>query len=62
MKAEKGRGKLVKDNENILAIIDSLIVCKNAKGTFYKELAEMAKLYSAVTGLEMTPQELEVAG
>ena len=61
MKAERGRGPLVKDNENILAIIDSLIVCKNAKGTFYKELAEMAKLYSAVTGLEMTPQELEVA-
>ena len=61
MKAERGRGPLVKDNENILAVIDSLIVCKNAKGTFYKEFAEMAKLYSAVTGLEMTPQELEVA-
>ncbi len=62
MKAEKGRGKLVKDNEDIQAIIDSLIVCKNSRGTFYKELAEMAKLYSLVTGLEMTPEELAVAG
>jgi aldehyde:ferredoxin oxidoreductase len=61
-KVEKGRGKLVKDNEDLFAIIDSLIVCKNAKGTFYKELAEMAKLYGSVTGIEMTPQELGTAG
>ncbi|HSV49128.1 MAG TPA: aldehyde ferredoxin oxidoreductase C-terminal domain-containing protein, partial [Candidatus Acidoferrales bacterium] len=61
-KAEKGRGKLVKDNENIFAVIDSLIVCKNSKGTFYKELADMAKLYSAVTGQEMTAQDIEAAG
>jgi aldehyde:ferredoxin oxidoreductase len=61
-KAEKGRGKLVKDSEDIYALIDSLIVCKNAKGTFYKELADMAKLYSLVTGYEMTPEELGLAG
>jgi aldehyde:ferredoxin oxidoreductase len=29
--AEKGRGKLVKDLEDIFNLIDSLIVCKNAK-------------------------------
>ncbi len=61
-KAEKGRGQLVKDNEDIFAIIDSLIVCKNAKGTFYKELADMAKLYTATTGIEITPEELSIAG
>ncbi|MGD6852878.1 MAG: aldehyde ferredoxin oxidoreductase family protein [Candidatus Bathyarchaeia archaeon] len=61
-KAERGRGKLVKENEDILAVIDSLIVCKNSKATFYKELAEMAKLYSAVTGLEMSPEEIGVVG
>ncbi len=61
-KAEKGRGKLVKDGENMLAVIDSLIVCKNSKATYYKELADLAKLYSAVTGLEMSSTELEVAG
>ncbi len=61
-KAEKGRGKLVKDNEDIFALIDSLIVCKNSKGTFYKELDDMAKLYSSVTGITMTPEELGAAG
>jgi len=61
-KAEKGRGKIVKDGEDVLAVIDSLIVCKNSKGTFYKELTEMAKLYSAVTGLEMTAADMETAG
>jgi len=62
LKAEKGRGKLVKDAEDIYALIDSLIICKNAKGTLYKELADMAKLYNLVTGIEMTPEELNVTG
>jgi len=61
-KAERGRGQIVKDNENLLAVIDSLIVCKNAKSTFYKELAEMAKLYNTVTGFDLTAEDLEVAG
>ena len=51
LKAEKGRGKLVKDAEDVYALIDSLIICKNAKGTLYKELADMAKLYNLVTGM-----------
>jgi aldehyde:ferredoxin oxidoreductase len=62
MKAEKGRGKLVKDSEDVYALLDSLIICKNAKGTLYKELADMAKLYTLVTGYEMTPEELSLAG
>ncbi|HLN90186.1 MAG TPA: aldehyde ferredoxin oxidoreductase C-terminal domain-containing protein, partial [Candidatus Binatia bacterium] len=62
MKAEKGRGKLVKESEDIFALIDSLIICKNAKGTLYKELSDMAKLYSLVTGYEMTTEELKFAG
>ena len=62
LKAEKGRGKLVKDSEDIYALLDSFIVCKNAKGTLYKELADMAKLYILVTGYEMTPEELSLAG
>lgn len=61
-KAEKGRGKIVKDGENILAVIDSLIVCKNSKATFYKELQDLAKLYSAVTSFDVTAEELEAAG
>ena len=62
LKAEKGRGKLVKDSEDVYTLLDSLIVCKNAKGTLYKELADMAKLYTLVTGYEMTPEELSLAG
>jgi aldehyde:ferredoxin oxidoreductase len=62
LKAEKGRGKLVKDAEDVYALIDSLIICKNSKGTLYKELPDMAKLYSLVTGESMTAEELKVAG
>jgi aldehyde:ferredoxin oxidoreductase len=61
LKAEKGRGKIVKDLEDTYALIDSLIVCKNSRGAFYKELPEMAKLYGLVTGYNITPEELAVA-
>jgi aldehyde:ferredoxin oxidoreductase len=62
LKAEKGRGKLVRDMEDVYALIDSFIVCKFSRGTFYKELPDMAKLYSLVTGYEMTAEELKKAG
>ena len=60
--AEKGRGKMVRDMEDIYALIDSFIVCKFSRGTYYKELPDMAKLYSLVTGYEMTPEALRTAG
>ena len=62
LKAENGRGKLVRDMEDIYAVIDSLIVCKFARGTFYKELADMAKLYTVVTGIEVTAEEMKHSG
>lgn len=62
LKAEKGRGKLVRDMEDVYALIDSFIVCKFSRGTFYKELPDMAKLYSLVTGYDMTAEELKQAG
>ncbi len=62
LKAEKGRGKLVRDMEDVYALIDSFIVCKFARGTFYKELPDMAKLYNLVTGIEMSPEELKRSG
>jgi aldehyde:ferredoxin oxidoreductase len=62
LKAEKGRGKLVRDMEDTYALIDSFIVCKFARGTFYKEMPDMAKLYSLVTGYDMSPEELKKAG
>jgi aldehyde:ferredoxin oxidoreductase len=60
--AGKGQGKLVKDNEDLVNLLDSLIVCKNAKGTFYQELADMAKVYRIVTGFEVTPEEMSLTG
>jgi aldehyde:ferredoxin oxidoreductase len=62
LKAEKGRGKMVRDMEDVYALIDSFIVCKFSRGTYYKELADMAKLYSLVTGIEMSPEELKRSG
>jgi aldehyde:ferredoxin oxidoreductase len=61
-KAEKGRGKLVRDMEDTYALIDSFILCKFARGTFYKELSDMATLYTLVTGFDMTAEELKMAG
>jgi aldehyde:ferredoxin oxidoreductase len=62
LKAEKGRGKMVRDLEDTYALIDSFIVCKFSRGTYYKELDDMAKLYNLVTGIEMTSAELKRSG
>ena len=60
--AEKGRGKLVRGMEDSYTVIDSLVICKFSRGTFYKEFEDMARLYSLVTGFEMTADELRRAG
>jgi len=60
--AEKGRGKLVRDMEDTYNLIDSFVVCKFSRGTYYKELPDMAKLYTLVTGIEITPEELKRCG
>ena len=62
LKAEKGRGKMVRDMEDTYALIDSFIVCKFSRGTYYKELNDMAKLYTLVTGYDITSEELKRAG
>ena len=61
-KVEKGRSKYVIDIEDLYAIIDSLIVCKFSRGVYYKEFEDLAKYYSLVTGIEVTPNELRKAG
>jgi aldehyde:ferredoxin oxidoreductase len=47
--------------EDIYSLIDSFIVCKNAKATFYKELAELSKLYTLVTGNELPVEDLSAS-
>jgi aldehyde:ferredoxin oxidoreductase len=54
-------GKLVKDREDLWAIMDSLIMCKfirNVCGTPDR----LAELYTLVTGIKTTPEELQRAG
>ena len=48
--------------EDQYTIVDSLIVCKFSRGTYYKEFEDMAKLYNLVTGVEMTAEDLRQAG
>jgi aldehyde:ferredoxin oxidoreductase len=62
LKYEKGRAKFVKDIEDVYTIIDSMIVCKFSRGTYYKELEDFAKLYTIVTGIETTPEEMRLKG
>ncbi len=62
LKYEKGRAKFVKDIEDVYTVIDSMIVCKFSRGTYYKELEDFAKLYTLVTGIETTPEEMRRKG
>jgi aldehyde:ferredoxin oxidoreductase len=59
---ERGSGKMVRDMEDTYNLIDSFIVCKFSRGTYYKELPDMAKLYGLVTGYDTTDVELKKAG
>lgn len=61
-KVEKGRGKVVRDIEDLYTIIDSLIVCKFSRGIYYEGFNDLVKLYNYVTGLGMTADELRMAG
>jgi len=61
-KAEKGRGKLVKETEDLYSIIDSIIVCKFSRGTYFEGFKDLANLYSAVIGIEMSAEDLRMAG
>ncbi|MEM0058611.1 MAG: aldehyde ferredoxin oxidoreductase family protein [Candidatus Bathyarchaeia archaeon] len=62
LKYEKGRAKYVKDLEDVYTVIDSLIICKFSRGTYYKEFEDLAKLYTLVTGWETTPEEMRLKG
>ncbi|MGD8506012.1 MAG: aldehyde ferredoxin oxidoreductase family protein [Candidatus Bathyarchaeota archaeon] len=59
---EKGRGKIVKDGEDLYDVIDSLILCKFSRGTYYDGLDDMTKYYTLATGIKMTPEEMIKAG
>jgi aldehyde:ferredoxin oxidoreductase len=59
-KAEKGRGKLVLDGEDLYSVMDSLIICKFSRGIWDYE--SYAKMYSLAVGIPMTADEIRRCG
>jgi aldehyde:ferredoxin oxidoreductase len=43
-------------------IIDSLIVCKFSRGTYYDGWKDLANYYTLATGIPITPEEMMLAG
>jgi aldehyde:ferredoxin oxidoreductase len=61
-KIEKGRGKLIVGDGNLYNVIDSLIVCKFSRGTYYDGMKDLANYYTLATGIPITPEELDKNG
>jgi aldehyde:ferredoxin oxidoreductase len=61
-KIEPGRGKMIVPDGNVYNVIDSLIVCKFSRGTYYDGNKDLAKYYTLATGIPMTPEELDKVG
>jgi aldehyde:ferredoxin oxidoreductase len=61
-KIEPGRGKLIVPDGHVYNVIDSLIVCKFSRGTYYDGLKDLANYYTLATGIPMTAEELDKAG
>jgi len=57
---DKGRGKLVLDDEDNYCVFDSMILCKFTRRIWDFDL--IAKVYSLVTGIPMTGEEIRMAG
>ena len=55
------RGALVMGDEDFYAIIDSMIICKFTRA-IWKGYDEIARVYTLVTGIPMTGEELQKAG
>lgn len=66
----KGKGRLVKWQEELMAVEDSLVVCKlvyshfltTPKKLFSLSFDKQAKLYEAATGIAMSGKKLQKAG
>jgi aldehyde:ferredoxin oxidoreductase len=61
-KIEPGRGKIIADESKMYNIIDSLIVCKFSRGTYYDGWKDLANYYTLATGIPMTTDEMAMAG
>jgi aldehyde:ferredoxin oxidoreductase len=53
---------MIADESNMYNIIDSLIVCKFSRGTYYDGWKDLATYYTLATGIPMTPEEMIKSG
>jgi aldehyde:ferredoxin oxidoreductase len=53
---------MIADEGNVYNIIDSLIVCKFSRGTYYDGVKDLANYYTLATGIPITPEELTKDG
>ena len=59
---EPGRGKLAMEKENFACVLDCLVLCKFLRNCFDDFYVDVARIYSRVTGIELTPDELRQVG
>jgi aldehyde:ferredoxin oxidoreductase len=61
-KIEKGRGPIITKESYMYNIIDSLIVCKFSRGTYYDGWKDLTNYYTMATGIPITEEEMIAAG
>jgi len=60
--ADSTRGKIAVETEDFACVMDSLALCKFLRGCFDDFYAETSRLYTLVTGIDMTAEELRRTG
>ncbi|MCW4006127.1 MAG: aldehyde ferredoxin oxidoreductase family protein [Candidatus Bathyarchaeota archaeon] len=61
-KIEPGRGKIIATESKMYNIIDSLIVCKFSRGTYYDGWTDLVNYYTLATGIPITEEEMMMDG
>ncbi|MBN1401284.1 MAG: aldehyde ferredoxin oxidoreductase family protein [Anaerolineae bacterium] len=59
---EPGRGQLAMEKEDFACILDCLVLCKFLRNCFDDFCPDVARLYTAVTGIELSAKELFEVG
>ena len=62
LSVDENRGKIAAESEDFEAVLDSLIWCKFLRKAFHDFYEESARVYTMVTGWEMTADELRQCG
>ncbi|MCH7626339.1 MAG: aldehyde ferredoxin oxidoreductase family protein [Chloroflexi bacterium] len=62
LKADEARGRITMEGEDFSAVLDSLIWCKFLRKAFDDLYRESAEIYTHITGMSMTADELRQAG